>query len=192
MNDKIQVRFGIISLIILAAAFSRLLPHPYNFTPIGAMGLFGAAHLSRKYLAFVIPFLAMWFSDLLLNNLIYARLYPDFYGDGFVWFGNLWVYASFAAIVGLGMVLLRRVRITNLLAASLLASALFFLVTNFGSWLADPRYPRTVAGLLAAYGAGVPFFWNTLLGDLFYAGVLFGTYEWVQRRFLSLSPEKAH
>ena len=64
MNNKIQLRFGIISIIVLVAALSRLLPHPYNFTPIGAMGLFGAAHLSRKYLAFLVPFLAMWISDL--------------------------------------------------------------------------------------------------------------------------------
>lgn len=191
MNNKIQLRFGIISIIVLVAALSRLLPHPYNFTPIGAMGLFGAAHLSRKYLAFLVPFLAMWISDLLLNNLIYARLYPDFYGESFVWMGNLWVYGSFAAIVGLGFLLLRQVKVSNLLAASLLASVLFFAITNFGVWLADPKYPTTAAGLLAAYGAGIPFFWNTLLGDLFYVGVLFGTYEWVQRRFPALAMEKA-
>ena len=190
MNGKINLRLSIISIIVLAAAFSRLLPHPYNFTPIGAMGLFGAAHLSRKYLAFLIPFLAMWASDLALNNIIYARLYPEFYGDSFVWFGNLWVYASFAAIVVLGLALLRRVKATNLLAASLLASVLFFLATNFGSWLAAPQYPKTAAGLMAAYGAGIPFFWNTLLGDLFYAGVLFGGYEWLQRRFLVLAEDR--
>lgn len=191
MNSKIQFRTGIISIIVLAAALSRLLPHPYNFTPIGAMGLFGAAYLSRKYLAFLVPFLAMWFSDLLLNNLLYARMYPEFYGESFVWFGNPWVYASFAAIVGLGFLLLRRVKVANLLVASLLASILFFVVTNFGAWMADPKYPKTAAGLMAAYGAGIPFFWNTLLGDLFYAGALFGAYEWAQRRFTSLAPQQA-
>lgn len=187
MNSKIQLRFGIISIIVLAAAMSRLLPHPYNFTPIGAMGLFGAAYLSRKALAFAVPFLAMWVSDLVLNNLIYARLYPDFYGEGFVWFGNPWVYGAFAAIVGLGFVLLRKVKVTNLLVASLIASVLFFLATNFGAWMADPKYPKTAAGLMAAYAAGIPFFWNTLLGDLFYVGVLFGGYEWAQRRFPALA-----
>jgi len=191
MNNKIQLRSGIISIMILAAALSRLLPHPYNFTPIGAMGLFGAAYFSRKHLSFLIPFLAMWISDLLLNNLVYARLYPEFYGGNFVWFGNLWVYASFAAIVGLGLLLLRRVKIGNLLLASILASALFFLVTNFGSWLADPRYLKTASGLAAAYAAGIPFFWNTLLGDLIYVGALFGAYEWAQSRFPALGLERA-
>lgn len=186
MSNKIQLRTGIISLMILAAALSRLLPHPYNFTPIGAMGLFGAAYFSQKYLSLLIPLLAMWISDLLLNNLLYARLYPEFYGDNFVWFGSLWVYGAFAAIAGLGFLLLRRLSIGKLFLASLMASALFFLITNFGAWVAAPQYPKTGAGLLAAYVAGIPFFWNTLLGDLFYTAVLFGACEWAQRRFPAL------
>ncbi|MCB0616429.1 MAG: hypothetical protein KDC75_24085, partial [Phaeodactylibacter sp.] len=92
--------------------------------------------------------------------------------------------------VGLGFVLLRQVKVSSLLAASLAASVLFFLVTNFGAWMADPRYPKTIAGLMAAYGAGIPFFWNTLLGDLFYVGVLFGAYQWMQRRFTVLASER--
>ncbi len=191
MSNKIKIRFGFLSLIVLAAAMSRLLPHPYNFTPIGAMGLFGAAYFSKKYLSFLVPFAAMWVSDLFLNNLVYARMYPEFYGEGFVWYGNLWVYGSFALIVGLGFLLLRRVKLSSLLAASLAASVLFFVVTNFGAWMASPQYPKTVAGLMTAYGAGIPFFWNTLLGDLFFTGVLFGPYELAQRRFPALRLQKA-
>ncbi len=188
MNNKIQIRFGIVSLMIAAAALSRLLPHPYNFTPIGAIGLFGAAYFSRKYYSFLIPFAALWLSDLLLNNLFYARLYPQFYGEGFVWFSRLaaGVYLGFGLIIALGVYLLREVKPGRLLAASLLASAIFFLATNFASWIADPMYPKTAAGLSAAYFAGIPFFWNTLLGDLFYTALLFGTYEWARRRFPAL------
>ncbi|MCB0571763.1 MAG: hypothetical protein KDC66_18470 [Phaeodactylibacter sp.] len=189
MSNKIQIRFGIITLMILAAALSRLLPHPYNFTPIGAIGLFGAAHFSKKQYSFIIPFAALWLSDLLLNNLVYARMYPQFYQEGFVWFSQLavGVYLGFALIIGMGIVLLRKVQVPNLLAASILASTVFFLVTNFGSWMADPMYPKTATGLTAAYAAGLPFFWNTLLGDLFYTAVLFGAYEWAQRRIPALA-----
>lgn len=182
MKNKIQLQTGIVSLLILLAAMSRLLPHPHNFTPIGAMGLFGAAYFSRKHLAFLIPFIGLWISDMVLNNLIYARLYPEFYGEGVVWFGSVWVYLAFALIIVLGFVLLRHVKPTNLLAASLLASVLFFLITNFGSMLADPKYPKSITGLMAAYTAGIPFFWNTLLGDLFFSGVLFGSFEWFRRQ----------
>jgi hypothetical protein len=188
MSNKIKLNIAIASLMITAAALSRLLPHPYNFTPIGAIGLFGAAHFARKHLSFLIPFAALWLSDLLLNNLVYAPMYPEFYGEGFIWFGasSWWVYLGFGLIIAMGMALLRQVKISNLLTASLLASLVFFLVTNFGVWFANPAYPKTAAGLMATYVAGIPFFWNTLAGDLFYVAVLFGAYEWAQRRIPAL------
>ncbi|MDX1943234.1 MAG: DUF6580 family putative transport protein, partial [Saprospiraceae bacterium] len=130
MSKKINIRVGILALMIFAAALSRLLPHPYNFTPISAMGLFGAAYFSKRWLAFVVPFLAMWVSDLMLDNVVYSQYY-----DGFQWFGHTWVYISFALIVALGFVLLRKINIINALLASLSASAIFFLVTNFAVWL---------------------------------------------------------
>lgn len=174
----------ILGLMILAAALSRLLPHPYNFTPIGTIGLFGAAYFTQRYLAFLVPLAALWLSDLLLNNLIYARQYPEFYQDGFVWLPTayaLYVYGAFLLIVLLGFLLLHQVKPSNLLLSSFLASITFFLITNAGSWLIDPVYPKNGAGLLAAYTAGIPFFWNTLLGDLFYVALLFGVFEWVKR-----------
>ncbi len=190
MNEKINPRIGLLSLIILVVAASRLLPHPHNVTPVGALGLFGAAYFSRKYLAFLVPLAAMWASDLLLNNLVYARLYPDMY-EGFAWFGNPWVYLSFGLIVLLGFGLLRKIRLSTLLGASLGASVLFFLITNFGVWLSTPLYPKTSAGLISCYAMGIPFFWNTMLGDLFFTGVLFTTFEWAQMKFPVLRLQKA-
>jgi hypothetical protein len=182
MKEKISLRTGMIALFILFAALSRFLPHPPNFTPIGGMALFGAAYFSRKYLAFLIPIAAMWLSDLALNNLVYAKAYPEFYG-GFSWFGSVYVYAGFILIVLMGMSLLKKVTPVHLLGASLTASVIFFLITNFGSWLADPLYPKNATGLASAYIAGIPFFWNTLLGDLFYTAVLFGGFALVGKRF---------
>lgn len=177
-----SLRTGMIALFIFFAALSRLLPHPHNFTPIGGMALFGAAYFSRKYLAFLIPVAAMWLSDLALNNLIYAKVYPEFY-SGFSWFGSVYVYVGFVLIALMGISLLKKVAPVNLLGASLTASVIFFLITNFGSWLADPLYPKNATGLVSAYVAGIPFFWNTLAGDLFYTAVLFGGFAMVRRRF---------
>lgn len=182
-NKKINIRFGILSMLIFLAALSRLLPHPPNFTPVGAMALFGAAYFNRKVFAFLVPLIAMWISDLILNNVVYAKLYPEFYGNGFVWFGNLWVYASFAAIILLGSILLKRVKLMPLLGTSIAASLLFFLVTNFGHWTIDPLYTKNFSGLMTCYIAAIPYFWNTLLGDLFYVGLLFGVFELIQYRF---------
>lgn len=192
MNKKFDLKIGILVVMIFAAAMSRLLPHPYNFTPIGAMGLFGAAYFSKRWLAFAVPFAAMWVSDLILDNVVYAQYY-----EGFQWFGHTWVYLSFALIVMLGFVLLRKVKISNVIVASLSASVVFYLVTNFGVWLSSPMYPQNAIGLMTCYAAGLPFLsmelappfgflLNTIAGDLFFCGALFGVYELVKSRIPAL------
>jgi hypothetical protein len=180
---QIHLRFGVICGMILLAALSRLIPHPINFAPIGGMALFGAACFSQRYWAFIIPIVSMWISDLVLNNLVYAELF-----DGFVWLhsGVLFSYGAFALIVVLGMFTLKKVRIPRLIASALSASIIFFLVSNFGVWFSGTMYPGDFGGLMACYTAGLPFFQNTVLGDLVYTGVLFGAFEFFVRRFPSL------
>ncbi len=185
-EKKINLRFSLIAVFILFAALSRLIPHWYNFTPIGGMALFGAAYFTRKYWAFIIPFAALWISDLLLNNIVYAAYY-----EGFQFLGNLGVYIGFALIVVFGMVLLKKVKPGRLLVGSLGASAIFFLVSNFFVWLGSAFYPQNIAGLMACYEAGIPFFWNTVAGDLFYTSLLFGAFELLTRQYPILRPANA-
>lgn len=177
MKNKIDLRFGVISLFVLLAALSRLLPHPPNFTPIGGMALFGAAYFSKRHLAIIIPFLALWMSDLILNNVVYAA-----YFEGFSWFGIPVVYLAMIAIALMGTKLLKKIKVSNLIIASLLASSVFFLITNLGSWWIDPIYTKDITGVLTAYTAGLPFFLNTIAGDLFFTAVLFGGYELIKQR----------
>ena len=104
---KINLTYiGVISLILFAS-FTRLIPHMPNFTPIGAMALFGGAYLSNKYHAFFIPILSLWLSDLIINNFILN------YYDQFTWFypGFIWQYASFGIIILLGYFLLKKIGI---------------------------------------------------------------------------------
>ncbi|MCP3927884.1 MAG: hypothetical protein GY705_02150 [Bacteroidetes bacterium] len=185
MKFKSDFRLIVLTLIILAAAICRLIPHPPNFTPIGGMALFGAAYFSRKYLAFLIPFAILWISDLVLNNFVYT----SFAESGFQWFGNVWVYAGFALIVVLGIGLLKRVKFQNLLIATLGASLVFFIITNFGVWMGMSLYPKTAAGLMACYIAAIPFFLNTILGNLLFTGLLFGIFEWMSRKVPQLQKE---
>ena len=185
---NIHLRYGILVLMVLAAAFSRLLPHPSNFAPIGAMALFGAAYFSRKEIALLIPLLAMWLSDLVINNVVYAQ-----YFDGFVFFyqGFYWTYGAFIAIGLLGFILLRRVKVQNIFFASIAAALIFFLISNFGVWMSGTMYPKTVAGLMTCYTAGLPFLKNTLLGNLAYSGVLFGAFELAQYKIQALQTKRA-
>jgi len=152
--------FAILSGILVAAAL-RLVPHPPNFTPIGAMALFSGAYLGRRLLAFAAPLGALLLSDLVLG----------FYH------GQATVYFSVALIVMIGMVALTRASPLRVGAAAIASSVLFFVVTNFGMWLFSGFYPRTLLGLETCYVAAIPFFQNTLAGDLFYATMLFGGFR---------------
>ena len=179
-TKKISLRFTFVSVLILFAALSRLIPHPPNFAPIGAMALFGAAYFSQRYLTFLIPIISMWLADLVLNNVVYGQ-----YFDHFVWFyqGCYWTYGAFILIGLLGFAILKRIRVQNLFIASLLASFIFFLVSNFGVWVSSAIYSKDFSGLLICYTAAIPFFRNTLMGDLVYTGVLFGVFEYAQFKF---------
>jgi hypothetical protein len=148
---------ALLSAIVVAAAL-RLVPHPPNFTPIGAMALFSGAYIGRRPLAFAAPLGALLLSDLVLG----------FYH------GMATVYFSVALVVMIGMLALKRTSALRVGAAALVSSILFFVITNFGMWMFSGFYPRT---LEACYVAAIPFFQNSVVGDLFYAGLLFGGFR---------------
>ena len=168
MNKKNIV---VLSGIILAAAFSRLIPHPTNFAPLGAMAIFGGYYFSKKWQAFAVTATAWWLADLVLNNVVYKR-----YFDGFTLVSPSFVTVVLAlfVIISISKLMVKSVNVAHIFAASLLSSVAFFLITNFGSFL--EIYPKNWAGLTAAYTAGLPYFKNTLLGDIFYSAILFGSY----------------
>ena len=154
-------RLGALLCAILVAAVLRLVPHPPNFTPIGAMALFSGAYLGRRPLAFAAPLGALLLSDAVLG----------FYH------GQATVYFGVALIVMIGMAALSRVSALRVGAAAVASSVLFFVITNFGMWLFSGFYPHTWIGLEACYVAAIPFFQNTVAGDLFYATLLFGGFR---------------
>jgi len=174
MNTNHSRLVALLTAIVVAAAL-RLVPHPPNFTPIGAMALFSGAYLGRKALAFAAPLGALLLSDLVLG----------FYH------GQATVYFSVALIVMLGMVALSRVSPLRVAGAAVLSSVLFFLITNLGMWLFSGFYPRTMLGLEACYVAAIPFFQNTIAGDLFYATLLFGGFRVVELMVPRLSAQPA-
>lgn len=151
---------------IFGAAALRLVPHPPNFSPIAAMALFAGAYMPRKLLAFVAPFGALILSDIALGG-----FYP----------GMNFVYLSFALTVLIGWAVASRKTPLTIGAAAVAGSILFFVLTNLGMWLFSGIYPVTQAGLIACYVAAIPFFQNTLAGDLFYTALLFGGFALAER-----------
>lgn len=180
-----NIKIGVLIIMVMAAATSRLLPHPDNFTPIGAMALFGAAYFPKKWMALIVPFLSLWISSVIIDNVFYAQYY-----EGFQWFSQPFVFLAFALTIGLGWLLLKKVKLSNVFFATLGASAIFFLTTNFGHWLTFVP-EKNGATLLATYVAAIPFDLRTLMGNFVYVGIMFSAYEWMKRRIPALQVKKA-
>jgi len=174
-NKLFTPRFIFITSAILLAALSRVFPHFNNFTPIAAMALFGGVYFSDKRLAFIVPLLAMILSDVILELTT---------GWGF---HNtiVYVYVAFIITSAIGLYVRKNTSVQTVLGASVLSSLLFFIITNFGVWAASGGIDGA-SGLATTYVLGVPFFSPTLLGDLFYNGILFGAFFLAQKRIPAL------
>jgi hypothetical protein len=161
--------------LVLLGAFSRLMEHPANFTPLMAISIFGAYTFKSLRLSIVIAISSMILSDLALaiqhNDMNYA------------WHGTtIVVYACMilGAVIG-RLAHNRKPGIVGLAGATLTSSVLFFVVTNFAVWLGGGFYAMTLQGLVECYTMAIPFFKNSLAGDTFYVSVLFGLYALVQK-----------
>lgn len=160
-------------LLIIIAAAARILPHPANFTPIGALGLFSGAHLRTKW-TFAVPVAALLIGDFLIG--FYSPLVMAA------------VYVGFAASAGIGALLLRGRRTpARYIMAVLAAALLFYFISNLAVWYT--LYPHTAAGFLACYVTALPFLLRSLAGDAVYSLLLFGSYDYCLRTFL---PQRAN
>jgi hypothetical protein len=171
------------------AVVCRLLPHWPNCTPAGALCLFAGARL-RLWQALVVLVVVMAASDLLLWAIFSWKPFDPY------------VYGCFLLNVLLGRLFLRSGGPWRVPVVSLVASLLFFAVTNFGVWASGDGslYPKTLTGLGACYiaalpftgnGEGTPFFFGTVAGDLGYTVLFFGLYAAIlfvlERRKASLT-----
>lgn len=159
------------SLVALCVTM-RLLPHPPTFTPVAAAGLFAGATLRRRGALLAVPLLGMLLSDAVLG-------YYDWRLMGVV-------YGSLLVPVLLGMWLEGRATMGRLASAAAVGSVVFFLATNTAVWAFSRWYPHDGEGLVTCLGVALPFFKYTLLGDLFWVGMLFGCQAvaelWVAQR----------
>jgi hypothetical protein len=193
-NKFALLRTVLIFVMIVLAAALRLAPHPWNFTPVGAIALFAGAMVRDRRLAFLFPLLVMFATDAIIG---FNKLSPV-------------VYASFLISVLIGRAVVgarfsasqrakresepdadQKYALPRIGGATFLGALQFFIITNFGVWAFLNSYPRNGAGLLACYIAGVPLFWNTLAGDAVYATLLFGGFFLAERLAARLRPSAA-
>lgn len=196
-TEKINPRFVILIVMMVIVASMRV-PNaaqvtPWaNFTPIGAMGLFGGAYFNSTWKKFALPLLTLLLSDLLISQFVYDGKYGLMYG------GWYWIYGIFAGIVLLGGWLLRKVSIKNVFVASLAAALLHWCLADGMVWLGGGTDLRTglplardVSGLVQCYAQGFPFMLNFLAGTLGYGVILFGGFEWMKRSLPELALSKS-
>jgi hypothetical protein len=153
-----------IGMVVLGAG-ARLVPHPWNFTPLMAIGLFAGSHARKVSTGVLATLFALALSDAVMG------FYPGFW----------WVYGAALIPVLIGRLIRTRSGAGAIAAAALASSLSFFLITNFMVWAADRLYPLTLGGLSECYLAGIPFYRNQVLGDAFYTVAIFGGYAVLNR-----------
>jgi hypothetical protein len=160
MKKASMIKYAVAFVLIFGAALSRMVPHLPNFTPLAAIALFGGFYLDKKF-AIIAPLAAMAVSDY------------------FIGFSSDWifVYGSLLAIGAMALTMQKNKSAVVVAGTTLAGAVLFFIVTNFGVWATQTWYPRTAAGLVECFSMALPFFRNTLAGDVFYVAVMFGVYE---------------
>ena len=158
--------------LVLFAVFMRLIPHIPNVTPLGALALFSG--ISIPGFGFLLPLFALLISDVFLG---FHATMP-------------YVYGSFLIIGGMGYFLRKKVSPLFIAGASVLSSLIFFIVTNFGVWFTSSLYEKSLNGLTKCYVMGLPFFRNTLIGDLFYSFIFFLGYRIIKSVVVLMLPSR--
>jgi hypothetical protein len=188
MKESRQTRFFWVLSLLILGVLTRFLPHPPNFTALGAIALFGGASFRSHGAGLLLPL-----GVLLASDAVFEALQP---GKGFYsWQIQASVYAGFLLVALLGRSM-RGYRFTRKLplkvgGRAVAGSLLFFVLTNLGVWIAPGGYPETVAGLVECFTMALPFYHYTLLGDLLFNGLLFGSAALVHYQITSLEPAPA-
>ena len=181
--QKINTRNTVLVLMIVAAAAFRLLSYKYpyglsNFTPVGAVAIFGGTYFTDKWKAYLVPLGALFVSDLILNYLYSQRLIVDYSA-------TIWVYLSFAIMVFIGT-RIKKVNVLTVAGASLLSVVIFWLLTDFPWLYGGGLYPHTILGYEHSLIAAIPFQRNMLFGDAAFGLLLFGGFELAKRKYTVL------
>lgn len=190
---NISTKFGVITIMILVAALSRIIPHPYNFTPLVAIALFSGSQFENKKMGFVIPILAYLISDVVLQVSGVMGSYS--FSQPFVIISQLFVYVGMVLVTLLGTSL-KSTKAIKVLGYSLTGSAIFWIVSNFGVWFGNQfavgtAFHESYLTLGLTYLRALPFFntmstelfVNAFVGDIFYCVLLFGVFALIQKRF---------
>jgi len=184
--QKINTRNTVLVLMIIAAGAFRFISYKYpyvlsNFTPVGAIALFGGAYFTDKWKAYLVPLLTLFISDILLNYL-YSSKWVLWRED------SLWVYLCFAIIVLVGT-MIKKANVLNVFLASLAGVLIHWLLTDM-PWMNGNLYTHDLAGYAKSLYMAIPFEKNMLYGDIVFCGILFGGFELAKSKYTFLRSKR--
>lgn len=189
MNEKLNPRFIVLVLLIASATCTRFFSvegHSplINFTPIGAMALFGGAYFTQKWKSLFVPLITLFISDIVINVFVYDGSY------GIMYKGWFFVYISFGLAVFIGKWLMRSISIKNLLISAVSVSLVHWIIADFGVWLGGCLdittglpYTNDIKGLMKCYILALPYMKSFLLSTVLYSTLMFGIFELAQKHF---------
>lgn len=161
--------------LILLAGMIRMIPHPWNFTPLLAVCIFSGTKIKHNGLAIFLPLVAIFIGDLFLG--IYSSM--------------VWVYSGYILVILLSRILGNSKSINSKIISVVSGSLIFFIISNFGVWISGTMYSKNFQGLLECYIAGIPFYKNTLIGTIIYSSIFFGIAEIIERNLIQIATIKS-
>ncbi|MBT3456993.1 MAG: hypothetical protein HOF63_00585 [Thiotrichales bacterium] len=158
----------ILAVLIALGVAGRLLPHPPNFTPMAAIALFAGFIFVKRYMAIIAVIVTMLLCDYFAFGSLSAS-----------WFASKSMFVVYLALlfpIIFKNFLQKKLGVLRVTGAALASSSVFFIATNFAVWAFSPMYAKTFEGLVLCYTMAIPFFQNTIAGDLIWSGAIFGAY----------------
>ena len=149
-----------------------------NFSPVGAMALFGGAYFNKKWKAFGFPLLMLFLSDFVLQQTVFKG-----YGNGILYGGWYWVYGAFALITLAGRWLLKKITIKSFILSVLVCVLIHWTITDIGVWYGSKIFSQNLEGYIDCLVVAIPYELRFLTGTIVYGIVLFGLFEWMQQRY---------
>ena len=181
---KFDLRAALLLVFITAIAAIRVIINfdtqisPLaNFSPVGAMALFGGAYFNKQWKAFGFPLLMLFLSDLVLQQTVFKD-----YGNGILYEGWYWVYGAFALMTLAGRWLLKKITIRTFIVSVLVCVLIHWTITDIGVWYGSKIFSQNLEGYINCLVVAIPYEWRFLTGTLVYGIILFGLFEWMQQR----------
>ena len=191
MKHLNQKQIKLLLSLVTVGIVSRFLPHPPNVTAVAAASLFAGAILNSRIFAVMLPMVIMYLSDFAINNTLMRSYFPNH--EGLVLWSSYmtWVYIGFAATALIGFYFLKNRNNAKLAGGAVLATLVFWLLSNYGMFIEPGRYPQTFAGAIACYTLSLPFLLYSLIGNLIFTFAIFGIYDSVNERYFKTQAVRA-